>query len=192
MKHGRLSSFPPFFLFLFYLFSFFLNLGSQFRIQRTGTTPLKAGRKSGYIFRTGRVCVCFSLISLGSPHVPRAHMGRTCGEPNESELAAAHGSLYRPIIVPRPPIVVPPHYCTAPFQATGLRTAIIHGTRREPFNSTPMGVNSISLDPPRVRTMGRTCGEPDESKKNTHPKSTTALLCGQAWTRGRSRSLRST
>ena len=30
----------------------------------------------------------FFLISLGSPHVLRAHMGRTCGEPNEIELTA--------------------------------------------------------------------------------------------------------
>ena len=27
--------------------------------------------------------------------------------------------------------------------------------------------------------MGRTCGEPDEIKKNTHPKSTTALFRDQ-------------
>ena len=31
----------------------------------------------------------FFLISLGSQHVLRAHMGHTCGEPNEIELAAA-------------------------------------------------------------------------------------------------------
>ena len=28
--------------------------------------------------------------------------------------------------------------------------------------------------------MGRTCGEPNEIKKNTHPKNITALYCGQA------------
>ena len=35
----------------------------------------------------------FFLISLGSPRVLRAHMWalNTCGEPNEIELAAAHG-----------------------------------------------------------------------------------------------------
>ena len=51
------------------------------------------------------------------------------------------------------------------------------GTRREPFNSTPMAVNPISPGSPHVRPMGvhRTCGEPDEIKKNTHPKKFTAL-----------------
>ena len=36
------------------------------------------------------------------------------------------------------------------------------GKRREPFNSTPMGVNSSSSGSPHVRPMGvhRTCGEP--------------------------------
>ena len=44
-------------------------------------------------------------------------------------------------------------------------------THRGPFNSTPTqwGVNSISFGPPRVCPMGRTCGEPNEIKKNTHP-----------------------
>ena len=37
-------------------------------------------------------------------------------------------------------------------------------TRHGPFNSTQMGVNSISFGPPHVRPMGRTCGEPDEIK----------------------------
>ena len=39
-----------------------------------------------------------------------------------------------------------------------------------------MGVNPTSSGPPRVRTMGRTCGEPDEIKKNTHPENITALF----------------
>ena len=45
------------------------------------------------------------------------------------------------------------------------------GTRREPFNSTPMAVNPISSGSPHVRPIGvhRTCGEPDEIKENTHP-----------------------
>ena len=40
------------------------------------------------------------------------------------------------------------------------------GTRREPFTSTPMGVNSIPFGSPHVRLMGvhRTCGEPNEIK----------------------------
>ena len=32
--------------------------------------------------------------------------------------------------------------------------------------------------------MGRTCGEPDEIKKNTHPKNFTALFREQAWWSG--------
>ena len=44
------------------------------------------------------------------------------------------------------------------------------------FNSTPMAVNSISSSSPHVRPMGRACGEPDEIKKNTHPKKFTALF----------------
>ena len=56
------------------------------------------------------------------------------------------------------------------------------GTPPEPFNSTPMGVNSISPGPPHVRPMWAlsTCGEPDEIKKNAHPKNTTALFGEQA------------
>jgi len=37
----------------------------------------------------------FFLISSGSPRVLRSHMGHTCGEPNETELTAAHGSVHR-------------------------------------------------------------------------------------------------
>ena len=50
-------------------------------------------------------------------------------------------------------------------------------TRPEPFNSTPMAVNSISSGSPHVR------GEPDEIKKikkNTRPKNITALVREQA------------
>ena len=47
------------------------------------------------------------------------------------------------------------------------------GPRHEPFNSTPTGVNPITSGPPHVQCtpMGvhRTCGEPDEIKKNTPP-----------------------
>ena len=44
-------------------------------------------------------------------------------------------------------------------------------TQREPLNSTPMAVNSISFGSPRVRPIGvhRTCGEPNEIKKSAHP-----------------------
>ena len=39
----------------------------------------------------------FFLISLGGQarHVLRAHMGRTCGEPNEIESPATHGLFCR-------------------------------------------------------------------------------------------------
>ena len=46
----------------------------------------------------------------------------------------------------------------------------------EPFNFTLMAVNSISSGSPHLRPMGRTCGEPGEIKKNTHPKYFTALF----------------
>ena len=54
------------------------------------------------------------------------------------------------------------------------------GTRHEPFNFTPMAANPITSGSPHVRPMGRTCGEPDEIKKNTHPKYFTALFREQA------------
>ena len=64
------------------------------------------------------------------------------------------------------------------------------GTRREPFNSTPMAVNSISSGSPHVRCTPMwalsTCGVHGEIKKNTHPKNITALFRDQACT-GRSR-----
>ena len=42
-----------------------------------------------------------------------------------------------------------------------------HRTRREPFNVTPIEVNSISFGPPHVRPMGvhRTCVGPTQSRK---------------------------
>ena len=60
------------------------------------------------------------------------------------------------------------------------------GARPEAFNSTPVGVNSISSGPPHARRapMGRTCGEPDEIKKTTHPEYITALFRAAAATRG--------
>jgi len=44
-----------------------------------------------------------------------------------------------------------------------MKTSCVgHGTRPEPFNSTPMGADSVSFGPPlHVRPMGRTCGEPN-------------------------------
>ena len=58
----------------------------------------------------------------------------------------------------------------------GSDDADAEGKRREPFNFTPMGVNPISSGSPHVRPMGRTCGGPDEIKKNTHSKYFTALF----------------
>ena len=43
----------------------------------------------------------------------------------------------------------------------------------------PMAVNPISSGSPHVRPMGRTCGEPDEIKKNTHPKYITRSFSGR-------------
>ena len=45
----------------------------------------------------------------------------------------------------------------------------------------PMGVNSISFGPPHIRPMWAlsACGEPNEIKKNTHPKNLPALCHGQ-------------
>ena len=55
------------------------------------------------------------------------------------------------------------------------------GTRPEPFNFTPMGVNSISFGSPHVRRMGvhRTCGRRNQEKyhKKPHPNNVTGL-CG--------------
>ena len=107
-------------------------------------------------------------LSSGSPHVHVRPMGmhRTCGEPDEIKKNTQ------------------PVYITALFlraQAYGSITArrddsriFALCTRPEPFNSTPMAVNPISPGSPHVLRahMGvhRTCGEPDEIKKNTHPK----------------------
>ena len=55
---------------------------------------------------------------------------------------------------------------------------ISDGPRREPFNSTHMGANPIPSGSPHVRCtpIGRTCGEPDEIKKNTTRKTLLLLL----------------
>ena len=66
-----------------------------------------------------------------------------------------------------------------PFSGETLAPQLL-GTRHEPFNFTPMGVNLISSGSPHARCtpMGvhRTCGEPDETKKNTHPKCVAAFF----------------
>ena len=112
-------------------------------------------------------------IPFGSPHVRPMGVHRTCGEPNETRKNAH-------------PKNIPTFFLRdqALEKNTHLVELKIDGTRREPFNSTPMAANSISSGSPHVRCtpMGRTCGEPDEIKKNTHPKNFTALFREQATT----------
>ena len=69
-------------------------------------------------------------------------------------------------------------YVTSP---SGGPTIIKPCTRRRPVNFTPMGVTSIMSGPPHVHPTGAlsTCGEPDVTKKNTHPEYITALIRGQ-------------
>ena len=106
-------------------------------------------------------------------------MGRTCGEPDEIELAAMgvklNGSRRRHLVARRP-------HARGTEQPRPRRSVQRDGdgggrvgTRHEPFNSTPMGVTSISPGSPRVRPTGRTFGEHDEINKNTHPTYITAL-----------------
>ena len=110
----------------------------------------------------------FFLGSSGgqAPHVLRAHtrVHRTCGGPNGIELT----------------IRVLTGCFTAPFLFLGLfcrrRRSRHGGTRGEPFNSTTMGGKSTSPAHLHARPTGRTCGEPGETKKNTHPKNITVLF----------------
>ena len=59
-------------------------------------------------------------------------------------------------------------------QAMGVWKLVVMetGTRRGPFNSTPMAANSGSPAHLHVHLMRvhRTCGRAGEIKKNTHPK----------------------
>ena len=92
-------------------------------------------------------------------------MGRARGEPNEIELAAAHG-LY---------------YCiTAPFQGDGHVGHVRGGEPRAPSRSISPPWRSIRFRlAPRAYDAppwGRTCGEPDEIKTNTPPGNITALF----------------
>ena len=107
-------------------------------------------------------------------------MGRTCGEPDEIELTAMGVKLNGSRCRPEWRQLMWAGMGTAVFQQiTGVEAAVYYtpevliragltniddvfittiGTRREPFNSTPMGVNPISPGSPHVRPMGRTCG----------------------------------
>ena len=95
-------------------------------------------------------------------------MGRTCGGTNEIELTAARGSFYRPFsgflknseflaasLVQMVELLI---QSTNRVYAFGIPVQL-KCKRREPFNSTPMGANSISPGSPHVRPMGvhRTC-----------------------------------
>ena len=60
--------------------------GHRHRVQRQHDVGL-GQQMSGIILR-----VVFSVISLGSPHVLRAHTGHMCGEPN-GRLATRAGDL---------------------------------------------------------------------------------------------------
>ena len=95
--------------------------------------------------------------SARSPHVCRAHLVRTR---HQRVIAGAQVHVRR--------------------GGVAVGAALQGGARPQPFNSTPMGDNSISPGSPHVRPMGRACGEPGEIKKNTHPKNITALFGGQA------------
>ena len=117
-------------------------------------------------------CVAGEPISFGSraPHVrctPMWALG-TRGEPKSCGLCG----LVCPLCC-RPALLIRKAR-RQPGDAGGRRQR----TRPEPFNFTPVGVNPISPGSPHVRPMGvhRTCGEPDEIKKNTHPKNVTALF----------------
>ena len=104
---------------------------------------LSGGHFLGFVRRSG-------TTRAEGPHVGPQHVRRA----KQVELTAAQGSWYLSFVS---------RYELSVWART-------NGTRREPFNSTPMAVNSVSSGSPHVRPVGRTCGEPDEIKKNTHPK----------------------
>ena len=108
------------------------------------------------------------MIPSGSPHV--RPMGRTCGEPDEIELTAVgvelNGSRCRHTVATNPgrPFFaqVSPKAAHEPFQPAPWYTDAWNptwpkGTRREPFNFTPIGVTSISFAPPHPHTCAP-CG----------------------------------
>ena len=118
--------------------------------------PAVPARASGGRKPSGCGCCCPG---------PVACPARTCAAASPGCFRSV-GRFGRSAVSPRPhpaATVVPP----APPRCTC-----------EPFNSTPMAVNSSSSGSPHVRPMGvrRTCGEPGEIKKNTHPKTFTALF----------------
>ena len=95
--------------------------------------------------------------------------GRACRQANGIELTAARASL------------------NGSLQANASTTLRVQGTRRGPFNSTPMAVNSISFASSRARPMWALSTyvwcpftrPPNEIKNSTHPKTFTALFRAQ-------------
>ena len=73
-------------------------------------------------------------------------------------------------------IVLSCKFCVFHYGFQAVFTGAPDGTPRGPFNYTPVGINSISFGSPHVRPTGCTCGEPNEIKKNAHPKYVTALF----------------
>ena len=124
-----------------------------------------------------RFCTCMMRTrDLTDPHSWRAWDGEGFG----ASLFAT--PFDTPAPDPAKHVCVPTINMTYPslLWSTHYSKYIVLGTRREPFNVTPMAANSIPRGSPHVpiRTMGvhRTCGEPDGIKKNTHPKNATALF----------------
>ena len=96
-----------------------------------------------------------------------------------AQYGARPSQRHRATILPRAAKPGRAAACSArPTWGAAASAACRCGTRHEPFNFTPMGVNPISPGSPHVRPTGvhRTCEAPDEIKKNTHPKNITALF----------------
>ena len=115
------------------------------------------------------------MISSSYLPLPRAHMGRG-GRQVHGIKHTAHEVWDGVFFFRQDAEQVDPG--PVPRRVVPLRP----GTRPEPINSTPMGVNSISSGSPHVRPKWAlsTCGKPGEIKKNTNPKNITAPLCEQA------------
>ena len=92
------------------------------------------------------------------PHAPTHGRGRTLD--GEIESNAPHHS---------PTIERVPFACFFTGR-TGTFIGIDMGTRREPFNSTPMAANHVDSGPPHVRPTGRVCTYTKTKKKVTPKK----------------------
>ena len=113
---------------------------------------------------------------------PGGVLGQRAGKVPATCWQGADGVLTRPDArAVTLPCNATPGHVREPRQEAAL-ARLPPRTPRDPFNFTPMAANPISSGPPHVRCtpMGRTCGGPDEIKKNTHPKNITALFRAQA------------